>query len=101
MVGPVVKIDPATLPQDPNIHYLGQRPYAELPAYLSGWDVCLLPFARNRSTQFISPTKTLEYMAAEKMHRQHADHGRGRAVRRTSSIWATRRRNSLPPARVL
>jgi UDP-galactopyranose mutase len=67
MVGPVVKIDPETLPQMPNIHYLDQRPYAELPAYLSGWDVCLLPFARNRSTQFISPTKTLEYMAAEKM----------------------------------
>ena len=67
MVGPVVKIDPQTLPQAPNIHYLGQRPYAELPAYLSGWDVCILPFARNRSTQFISPTKTLEYMAAEKM----------------------------------
>ena len=67
MVGPVVKIDPGTLPQASNIHYLGQRQYAELPAYLSGWDVCLLPFARNRSTEFISPTKTLEYMAAEKM----------------------------------
>jgi len=67
MVGPVAKIDPETLPQAPNMHYLGKRQYAELPAYLSGWDVCLLPFARNRSTQFISPTKTLEYMAAEKM----------------------------------
>jgi len=67
MVGPVVKIDPATLPQAANLHYLGRRPYADLPAYLSGWDVCLLPFARNRSTQFISPTKTLEYMAAVKM----------------------------------
>jgi len=67
MIGPVVKIDPASLPKAPNIHYPGQRQYAQLPAYLSGWDVCLLPFARNRSTQFISPTKTLEYMAAEKM----------------------------------
>jgi UDP-galactopyranose mutase len=66
MVGPVVKVDPAALPQLPNIHYLGQRQYAELPAYLSGWDVCLLPFARNQATRFISPTKTLEYMAAEK-----------------------------------
>lgn len=66
MIGPVVKIDPADLPQHPNIHYLGQRPYSDLPAYLHGWDVCLLPFARNRATQFISPTKTLEYMAAEK-----------------------------------
>ena len=65
LVGPVVKIDPATLPRRPNIHYLGQRTYDELPRYLAGWDVCLLPFARNDSTRFISPTKTLEYMAAE------------------------------------
>jgi UDP-galactopyranose mutase len=65
LVGPVVKIDPATLPRRPNIHYFGQRSYDELPRYLVGWDVCLLPFARNDSTRFISPTKTLEYMAAE------------------------------------
>src|SRR3954465_11527755 len=44
---------------------MGTRTYAELPAYLTGWDVCLLPFARNAATKFISPTKTLEYMAAE------------------------------------
>ncbi len=67
MVGPVVKIDAAALPRHPNIHYFGQRSYRQLPAYLKGWDVCLLPFARNRSTQYISPTKTLEYMAAGKM----------------------------------
>lgn len=66
MVGPVVKIDPASLPQGPNIHYLGQRSYSELPAYLAGWDLCMLPFARNEATRFISPTKTLEYMAVEK-----------------------------------
>jgi UDP-galactopyranose mutase len=65
LVGPVVKIGPASLPQRPNIHYFGQRSYEELPGYLAGWDVCLLPFARNDSTRFISPTKTLEYMAAE------------------------------------
>ena len=67
IVGPVVKIDPADLPQRPNLHYLGQRTYEELPAYLAGWDVCLLPFARNASTRYISPTKTLEYMAAERL----------------------------------
>jgi UDP-galactopyranose mutase len=67
LVGPVVKIDPASLPRRPNLHYLGGRTYQELPQYLSGWDVCLLPFARNASTRFISPTKTLEYMAAERM----------------------------------
>jgi glycosyltransferase involved in cell wall biosynthesis len=65
LVGPVVKIDPASLPRRPNIHYFGQRSYDDLPRYLAGWDVCLLPFARNDATRFISPTKTLEYMAAE------------------------------------
>ncbi|MEJ1165728.1 FAD-dependent oxidoreductase [Variovorax sp. CCNWLW186] len=63
-VGPVVKIDPATLPQRPNIHWLGQRGYDELPALIGGWDVCLMPFALNEATRYISPTKTLEYMAA-------------------------------------
>ena len=66
LVGPVVKIDPATLPRRANLHYTGQRTYGELPAYLAGWDVCLLPFALNEATRFISPTKTLEYMAAER-----------------------------------
>jgi UDP-galactopyranose mutase len=65
MVGPVVKIDPESLPRHPNLHFLGQKTYGELPSYLAGWDVCLLPFAQNESTRFISPTKTLEYMAAE------------------------------------
>jgi glycosyltransferase involved in cell wall biosynthesis len=66
MVGPVVKIDPARLPQRPNIHWLGQQPYELLPQLVAGWDVCLMPFALNESTRFISPTKTLEYMAAGK-----------------------------------
>jgi len=66
MVGPVTKISPRDLPQAPNLHYFGQRAYAELPAFLAGWDVCLLPFALNDATRYISPTKTLEYMAAEK-----------------------------------
>jgi len=64
MVGPVVKIDPATLPRFNNIHYLGMKSYQELPLYFSGWDVAMLPFALNDSTRFISPTKTPEYMAA-------------------------------------
>ncbi|WP_460678543.1 glycosyltransferase [Mucilaginibacter koreensis] len=66
LLGPVVKIDPATLPQNSNIHYLGQKSYKELPAYLSGWDIALIPFAMNESTQFISPTKTPEYLSAGK-----------------------------------
>lgn len=64
MLGPVVKIDPADLPQAPNIHYLGQKTYDDLPRYLAGWDVALMPFALNESTRYISPTKTPEYLAA-------------------------------------
>ena len=64
MIGPVVKIDMSLLPQRSNIHYVGGKSYQELPAYFSGWDVGLLPFAHNESTRFISPTKTPEYLAA-------------------------------------
>ncbi|MBV9266050.1 MAG: glycosyltransferase family 1 protein [Acidobacteriaceae bacterium] len=64
MLGPVVKIDPAILPKAANIHYLGMKQYADLPAYFSGWKIGLLPFALNESTRYISPTKTPEYLAA-------------------------------------
>jgi UDP-galactopyranose mutase len=64
MVGPVVKISEDDLPRRPNIHYLGGKSYHELPAYLRGWDVALMPFAMNEATRFISPTKTPEYLAA-------------------------------------
>lgn len=66
MVGPHAKVDPATLPRRPNIHYFGQQAYQDLPRFVAGWDVCLQPFALNEATRFISPTKTLEYMAAER-----------------------------------
>ena len=64
MVGPVTKIDPASLPRHANIHWLGLRPYQQLPLYLSGWAAGLMPFALNDATRFISPTKTPEYLAA-------------------------------------
>src|SRR4051794_10827464 len=66
MVGPVVKISEDELPKRHNIHYLGAKTYDQLPSYLSGWDVALMPFAMNESTQFISPTKTPEYLAGGK-----------------------------------
>lgn len=66
MVGPVVKISPDSLPKLPNIHYLGMKSYDELPSYISGWDIAMLPFAHNESTRYISPTKTPEYLAAGK-----------------------------------
>jgi UDP-galactopyranose mutase len=81
LVGPMIKVDPATLPRHPRLHYLGQRSYAELPAYLKGFDVCLMPWALNDATRMISPTKTLEYMAGRKpivstaVHDVVRDHG--------------------------
>ena len=66
LIGPIVKIDPATLPRLANIHYLGGKSYNELPTYLSGWDIALIPFLLNESTRFISPTKTPEYLAGGK-----------------------------------
>ena len=64
MIGPVVKIDPASLPCRGNIHWLGSKAYSELPDYLAGWDAGLMPFAINEATRFISPTKTPEFLAA-------------------------------------
>lgn len=66
LIGPVVKIDERELPRLDNIHYLGKKEYGELPSYLSGWDVAIMPFALNESTRYISPTKTPEYLAAGK-----------------------------------
>jgi UDP-galactopyranose mutase len=66
ILGPIVKIDPADLPMNENIHYLGGKKYEELPSYIGGWDVATILFAMNESTRFISPTKTPEYLAAGK-----------------------------------
>ncbi len=66
MLGPVVKISDEDLPRRANIHYLGGKNYQELPSFMAGWDVALMPFALNESTRFISPTKTPEYLAAGK-----------------------------------
>lgn len=63
MVGPVMKLDPALLPRRSNLHWLGQRSYADLPALCRGFDLCLMPFALNEATEYINPTKALEYMA--------------------------------------
>jgi UDP-galactopyranose mutase len=66
LIGPIAKIDPSDLPQYSNIHYMGQKSYKDLPSYLSGWDIAIMPFAVNESTRFISPTKTPEYLAGGK-----------------------------------
>jgi len=64
MVGPIVKVDRETLPDAPNVFYLGARDYKSLPHYLAGFDVCLMPFALNEASRYINPTKTLEYLAS-------------------------------------
>jgi len=64
IIGPVVKIDPATLPRAANLHWLGAKDYSVLPEYLSGWDAAFMPFAINQATRFISPTKTPEFLSA-------------------------------------
>ena len=66
MVGPSTKVDPATFPRRANLHWLGGRDYAELPAYAKSFEVCLMPFALNKATEFINPTKALEYMGTGK-----------------------------------
>ena len=63
IVGPWTKIDPADFPVRRNLHFLGNRDYGELPAYAKGFDICLMPFAKNAATEYINPTKALEYMA--------------------------------------
>jgi glycosyltransferase involved in cell wall biosynthesis len=63
IIGPTVKVDPASIPQRPNLHWLGGREYNDLPACCKGFDVCLMPFAMNEHTEYINPTKALEYMA--------------------------------------
>jgi glycosyltransferase involved in cell wall biosynthesis len=66
MVGPVMGIDAASLPRRPNLHWLGPQPYAVLPSLLAGWDVALIPFVKNTSTRYCTPTQALEYLAGEK-----------------------------------
>ena len=66
VIGPTAKIDPASLPTNKNIHFIGMRDYKELPGYLAGWDVAMMPFELNEATKYISPTKTPEFLAAGK-----------------------------------
>ncbi|MDQ2643417.1 MAG: glycosyltransferase [Myxococcota bacterium] len=97
LLGPVVKIDPGVLPRAPNLHYLGMKEYRELPDYLSGWDVAIMPFAENEATRFISPTKTLEYLAGGRpvvstpirdVVHPYADEGLVRCARREGFVEA-------------
>ena len=50
----------------PNVHFLGQFPFAELPSLVKGMDVCLLPYVADERAYFRSPLKLYEYLAAGK-----------------------------------
>jgi beta-glucosidase/6-phospho-beta-glucosidase/beta-galactosidase/glycosyltransferase involved in cell wall biosynthesis len=63
IVGPVVKMDPNLLPHFPNLFWMGGRDYSVLPNYCKAFDVCMMAFAINAATQYINPTKALEYLA--------------------------------------
>lgn len=65
LVGPTAKIEESTIPVRPNIVRCGQQAYEDLPGFLAGFDIALLPFARNAATRAFSPTKTLEYLASD------------------------------------
>jgi glycosyltransferase involved in cell wall biosynthesis len=66
IIGPRTKVEESALPKGPNIHWLGGRGYEQLPGYCKGFDVCMMPFALNEATEYINPTKSLEYMATAK-----------------------------------
>ena len=82
ILGPVVKIAPASLPQRPNIHYPGPARYDDLPAYLAHWDVALMPFALEPGHPLHQPDQDPGIPRRRPPRRVHADHGRGAAVRR-------------------
>ena len=56
----------AELASEPNITWLGPKPYAELPAYVAAFDVGLIPYVSNAYTQSCFPLKLYEYLAAGK-----------------------------------
>jgi UDP-galactopyranose mutase len=66
LIGPIPKGAARALPEAPNLHHLGPKPYDVLPDYVAGWDVAMSPFVRNESTRYLNPTNTLEYLAAGK-----------------------------------
>ena len=48
----------------PNVHYLGEKPVEQVPHYLKGFQVGLMPYQQNRESEYISPLKLYDYLAA-------------------------------------
>jgi len=69
LLGPIVRHkagDLSYLKEIKNIFWLGPKDYSLLPNYAKAFDVCLIPFVLSREGKFLSPTKTLEYLATGK-----------------------------------
>lgn len=65
MLGKVAPgVDVSALRRLPNVHFLGRKPYEQLPAYCRGFDVALMPFRKNELTENANPLKVREYLAA-------------------------------------
>jgi glycosyltransferase involved in cell wall biosynthesis len=50
----------------PNVHWLGQKPYGSIPAYMNAFDVCMIPFKSGSIAQTTNPVKLYEYFALGK-----------------------------------
>src|SRR5256714_4950730 len=65
LVGPI-QISPRALKLIPNVHLAGPKSHEELPEYISGFDVGIVPYLFNRYTATVVPTKINEYLAMGK-----------------------------------
>jgi glycosyltransferase involved in cell wall biosynthesis len=64
LVGPELYLRAGEAIDQPNVHLLGPRAYADLPGYLQAADVCLIPYRDTPWARACNPVKTLEYLAA-------------------------------------
>ena len=63
-LGDTAELEAASLPQAPNLHWLGARRPDQLPAYLAGWEVAMLPLVRPGRPELASPTAAPSFLAA-------------------------------------
>jgi GT2 family glycosyltransferase/glycosyltransferase involved in cell wall biosynthesis/SAM-dependent methyltransferase/uncharacterized coiled-coil DUF342 family protein len=66
LIGAVHDRDVSGLQALPNVRFLGEKDYRELPAYLRAFDVCLIPFKLDELTKAVDPVKAYEYLSQGK-----------------------------------
>ncbi len=64
-IGPLLKLNAYPLRMN-NVYFLGQKKYEELPRYLNRFNVCIIPFKKNRLTKACNPVKMYEYLSGGK-----------------------------------